>query len=258
MNELIEYKVENRIAFICLNRPEKRNALSATFVTAISESLYKAQEDKDVKVIIIHANGSAFCSGADLESLQSLQTNTYEQNVADSEHLSRMFYQVYTSSKPIITAVQGPALAGGCGLATLSDFTFATHEATFGYTEARIGFIPAIVSVYLQKKIGDTKARQLLLSAEIMSAEKAKAQGLVYEITTAEELLPAAIALATTLVKQNSAQSMAATKALLIETAKLPLQEALTAAIHANAQARASHDCQKGIAAFLNKEKIVW
>jgi len=258
MENLVLFEIKDRIAFICLNRPEKRNALSAAMVSALSEAFFKAQESEQVKVIILHAVGSAFCSGADLESLQSLQTNTYDQNVADSEHLSRLFYHIYTSAKPVIAAVQGPALAGGCGLATLADFTFAVPEATFGYTEARIGFIPAIVSVYLQKKLGDTRTRQLLLSAEIMKADKALAQGLVYEIVHPDELLTAATSLAQTLIKQNSAQSMAATKALLLDTANMPLQEALSTAIHANAQARASADCQKGIAAFLNKEKIVW
>lgn len=255
---LVLSHTEDHIGILTLNRPDKRNALSFDMVTALKDTLQAAIDDPMVKVILIQAEGKAFCSGADLESLQKLQTNTYEENLADTQHLKELFQMVYTSPKPTLSLVEGPALAGGCGLATLTDFCFASSTASFGYTEVRIGFIPALVSVYLQKKLGDTRARQLLLSADILSAEEAKHWHLVYQVAEAGAIKQLAYDFAKRLSVQNAGPSMAATKALMLEVAEIPLEEALLTACHANAKTRASEACQRGIAAFLNKEKIVW
>lgn len=255
---MINYEVKNRIAYITFNRPEKRNALSFDMVSHIMVNLNEAIADDGVRAIVFMGAGKAFCSGADLESLQQMQSNTFDQNLADSKHLLNLFQLIHSCPKLTIAAVDGPALAGGCGLATLTDFTFASEKALFGYTEARIGFIPALVSVYLTRKIGETKAKHLLLNAAILSPEEAKDYDLVYQIVPSEQLGETVTAFAEKLVAQNSGSSIALTKELMIATEHLELTEALQVAAVANANARASADCQKGIASFLEKTTPSW
>ncbi len=158
----IEYAVADRIGYITLNRPDKRNALSFDLVKELKEAFARAEDDAAVKVIVLRANGEAFCAGADLAYLQNLQKFSHVENLADSNHLKELFLQIYILKKVVIAQVQGHALAGGCGLATVCDFSFSVPEAKFGYTEVKIGFIPAIVMVFLIRKIGEGKARHLL------------------------------------------------------------------------------------------------
>lgn len=255
---LVLIHTEDRIATLTLNRPDKRNALGPALIEALHQALSSLAQDPAVKVIVLTGAGKAFCAGADLESLQALQTNTWDDNLADSQKLQALFETIYTLPKPLIARINGHALAGGCGLAALADFSIAVPEAQLGYTEVRIGFIPALVSVFLVRKIGEGKAREILLSGEVFSAEKAAHIGLIGEVVPAEELDARVYGLARTLVEQNSAQSMAATKALLAQLSGLDVFAGLNAAARANATARATPDCQKGIAAFLSKEKVVW
>ncbi|MGY6744610.1 MAG: enoyl-CoA hydratase/isomerase family protein [Cecembia sp.] len=254
---IITYKKE-RIGYIELNRPEKRNALNAEMVVALKEAIGNFERDKEVKVMVIKAAGKAFCSGADLAYLQSLQTNTFEENLADSQSLKDLFYSIYTSPKIIIAQIQGHALAGGCGLATVCDFSFAVPEAKFGYTEVKIGFIPAIVKVFLLRKIGEGKAKQLLLDGDLISAVEAQAMGLVNWLVSADQLEERVYEYAQKLIRQNSEQSMALTKEMIGRVQEKTLEEGLQYAAAMNAKARGTADCQKGIAAFLNKETINW
>ena len=252
------YEVADRIATITLNRPEKRNALNAEMVTALKAAFSRAETDQEAKVIVLAAAGEAFCAGADLAYLQQLQNNSYEENLADSSHLKELFLQIYTHPKVVIAKVQGHAIAGGCGLATVCDFSYTVPEAKFGYTEVRIGFVPAIVKVFLLRKIGEGKARELLLSGELINAQRAADIGLVNGLATADELDATVSAFATSLVRKNSGQSMAFTKQMIAAVQEMGLEEGLQHAAEVNAKARASEDCQKGIGAFLNKEKIKW
>lgn len=255
---LVLYSVADQTAFITLNRPEKRNALSPELVTELKAAFNKAEEDPAVKVVVLKANGESFCAGADLGYLQQLQNFSFEENLADSNHLKELFLKIYTLNKVVIAQVQGHALAGGCGLAAVCDFTFAVPEAKFGYTEVRIGFIPALVSVFLIRKLGEQKARHLLLSGEIIKAEAALTYGLITEVTPATELENRVKEFTQNLIKQNSAQSMQLTKHLINEVQNRTLEEALSFAANQNAKARATEDCKKGIAAFLNKQDIKW
>ena len=255
---LVTYEVADRIATITLNRPEKRNALNAEMVTALKAAFSRAETDQEAKVIVLAAAGEAFCAGADLAYLQQLQNNSYEENLADSSHLKELFLQIYTHPKVVIAKVQGHAIAGGCGLATVCDFSYTVPEAKFGYTEVRIGFVPAIVKVFLLRKIGEGKAKELLLSGELINAQRAADIGLVNGLATADELDATVSAFATSLVKKNSGQSMAFTKQMIAAVQEMDLEEGLQHAAEVNAKARASEDCQKGIGAFLNKEKIKW
>lgn len=254
----ILYDIANRVATITLNRPEKRNALNAELVKELSEALSKAESDESVRAIILKANGNTFCSGADLEQLKAMQTNSFDENVADSNRLKELFKKIYTLKKIVIAQVEGFALAGGCGLATVCDFTFCTPESKFGYTEARIGFVPAIVMVFLIRKIGEKKAAQLLLTADIISAPEALQLGLVNYVIEATSIEKSVSAFAQKLITQNSAQSLATTKAMINEVQAKSLEDALNYAANQNAIARSTTDCKRGIQAFLNKESLSW
>lgn len=256
--EYIQVATQNRIAFITLDRPEKGNALNYDLVKELKAAFTAAEEDEAVKVIVLRANGDAFCAGADLAYLQKLQQFSYEENLADGKHLNELFYKIYTLKKVVIAQVQGYALAGGCGLVTSCDFSFAVPEAKFGYTEVKIGFVPAIVMVYLLRKIGEAKAKQLLLEGELITAEQALSMRLVNKIVDAKDLDEAVLAFATRLVENNSANSMMLTKQMIAKVQSMDLQDALSYACEMNAKARASEDCKAGIDAFLKKAKIRW
>lgn len=255
---LVLYDVKDRIGYITINRPDKRNALSFELVAELKSAFNQAENDAAAKVIILRANGEAFCAGADLASLQKLQSNSFEENIADSNHLKELFLKIYQLKKVVIAQVQGHALAGGCGLATVCDFVFAVPDAKFGYTEVKIGFIPAMVLVFLIRKIGEQKSKQLLLSGDLVQGSDAANLGLVNFIEGKEELETKTAEFAKRLIKNNSAHSMALTKQMIDQVQSMPLSEALTYAAKMNAEMRASDDCKKGIAAFLNKENLIW
>ncbi|MBX7204053.1 MAG: enoyl-CoA hydratase/isomerase family protein [Bacteroidia bacterium] len=258
MDKMVLYHSENRVGYITLNRPEKRNAMNAAFVGEIKETFKQAEANDNCKLIVLKANGDAFCAGADLSYLQSLQTNTYDENLQDSQHLMELFRMIHLSSKVVIAQIEGPAMAGGCGLATVCDFSFATPESTFAYTEVKIGFIPAIVMVFLIRKIGEGKAREILLTGDIFSAEKAQNYGLVNFVKPADAIENEVKAFAERLCKTASAQSLKTVKEMIAGVQDSTLDEALMYAAKMNAAARATDDCKKGIAAFLNKEKLTW
>ena len=254
----IEYTAEDRIGYITLNRPDKRNALNADVVTELKQAFEFAENDPAVKVIVLRAAGEVFCAGADLAYIQELQGFGYTDNLEDSTHLMQLFHQIYTLKKVVIGQVQGHALAGGCGLAAICDLTFAVPEALFGYTEVKIGFIPAIVSVFLLRKIGEARTKQLLLSGHPVLAPAALDMGLVTFLAPRDELAAQVRAYAQRLCRENSAQSMEVTKEMLARLPELPLEDALRYAAQRNAEARGSDDCRRGIAGFLSKEKLAW
>lgn len=256
--KVVNYSVLDRIGLITLNRPAKRNALSFELVDELKAAFAQAESDNGVKIIILKSTGEAFCAGADLGSLQGMQESSFDENLRDSRHLKELFLQIYTLKKIVIAQVQGHALAGGCGLATVCDFAFTVPEAKFGYTEVRIGFVPAIVMVFLLRKIGELKARQLLLTGELMSGDQAQAFGLVNFVVSPEKLETAVLDFTRRLIKNNSAQSMELTKRMIAEVQVLPLNEALEYAATMNARARSTEDCKKGIRAFLDKRELEW
>lgn len=256
--EYIHITIENRIGTITLNRPEKRNALSHTLVTELKTAVNQLENSNDVKVIVINARGTAFCAGADLGDLEKLQNFSYEQNLADSGNLAELFYKIYTSKKVFIAEVQGHALAGGCGLATICDFVFAVPDAKFGFPEVKIGFIPAIVMVFLLRKIDGGKTRELLLSGDPINATQAHDLGLVTNIVSSDNLATECQKFARHLVVSNSAHATMVTKEMMARMEGEHLKETLSYAVEMNAKARESEDFKRGISAFLNKEKLRW
>jgi methylglutaconyl-CoA hydratase len=258
MSNLVQYEVKDRVGYITLNRPEKRNALSYEMVSEIKLAFMNAEADKECKVVVIKGSGEAFCAGADLAYLQQLQTNTFDENLADSRHLMELFQFIYHSNKVVISQINGPALAGGCGLASVCDFSFATPESTFGYTEVKIGFVPAIVMVFLVRKVAEKNAREMLLTGDVFKADKALQYGLINYIIEPDELDDVVYKFAQKLCNQTSIQSVELIKEMLANVQSMDINEALEYAAQTNAKARATDDCKRGIAAFLNKEKLSW
>jgi len=254
----IECSVKDRLGFIMLNRPEKRNALNFEMIEELKEAFSTFERDREVGMVILGARGQTFCSGADLAYLQEMQLNSYAENLADSNHLKELLLQIYTLKKVVIAQVEGHALAGGCGLASVCDFVFSVPDAKFGYTEVRIGFIPAIVLVFLIRKIGEGKVKQLLLSGDLVSAEGARHLGIVNEIISDNKIAYEVIAFAQRLLHDNSTQAMMVTKQMIATVQSMSLEGALSYASEMNARARESDDCRKGVAAFLRKEKPAW
>lgn len=256
--DLIEYSISDRIAVIKINRPDKRNALNPKLVNQLTLCFRKAIADPLIKVIILKAAGEVFSAGADLEYLRQLQQSTFEDNRQDTVALTQLFLLIYESPKLIIAQVEGHAIAGGCGLITVCDLVFAVPEAKFGYTEVKIGFIPALVSCFLIRKMGEGRAKELLLSGDLISANAAHSYGLINFILPAEEIEVGVLEYASLRVNTVSANSVALTKQLLSAAQNLSLEESLELAINLNIQTRSSEDCKRGISAFLNKEKLNW
>lgn len=254
----LKYEVSRKIAFISLNRPEKRNALNDEVITELSLAFNRASHDEAVKVIVLKAEGKVFCAGADLDYLQKLSKNPYEENLKDSNNLKDLLHLIYSLKKIVIAQINGHAVAGGAGLVMVCDFAFAVPDANFGFTEVNLGFIPALVSVFLLKKIGEGKTRELLLSGDLISAESAKNYGLISHVIPQDTLEEEILKFTEALIKNTSSLSIALTKELLIKNQEHTLSQALDSASEFNAKMRSTKDFQKGVQSFLNKEKPKW
>jgi methylglutaconyl-CoA hydratase len=252
----IKLAQDSGIATLTLNRPDKRNAISFELIDDLLRGLNEVRRSP-AQVLIVTGAGKAFCSGMDLENLKQLAGQSPEENRQDSETMARLLRTVYDFPKPTIAAVNGPAIAGGTGLATLCDFTLAVPEAKFGYTEVRIGFVPAIVSTFLLRQVGEKQARDLLLTGRVFEAEEAHRLGLVNEVVAADKLMIRAREIATQLM-ENSPTSLTFTKRLLSDHADATLDTQIAAAVRENAEIRNTPDFREGIASFLEKRKPRW
>lgn len=246
------------VGVITLDRPEKRNALSFDLIAELKVAFERYENDEQINVIILRANGPSFCAGADIADLQKLQSYSFEENLADSNHLKELFLRIYTLKKVVIAQVQGHALAGGCGLVTVCDFAFAVPDAKFGFPEVKIGFIPAIVMIFLLRKVGEARVKQLLLSGDTFSANQAMQTGLVFEIIESENLEARVMEFAKRLIRTNSSHAMMLTKQMITKLHSMSLLESLSIAADMNARARETDDFKRGIQSFLNKEKPSW
>jgi len=247
---------DGTLALITLNRPDKRNAISATMIAELLSALDQVASGTE-RVAIITGAGKAFCAGMDLDALKSLATQSPEENLADSRRTAGFFRRLWSFPKPLIAAVNGAALAGGCGIATLCDFTIAASEAKFGYTEVRVGFIPALVSMFLERQVGEKLARDLFLTGRILDATEAKAIGLITKIVPGDQLLLAARELAATLIA-NSPGSIEATKRLLVHASEAEIDRRIELAMAESVAIRSTSDFREGLAAFLEKREPRW
>lgn len=247
---------DSAVATITLNRPDKRNAISYELIEDLINALDEVNTSS-ARILIVTGAGKAFCSGMDLDNLKSLIGRTTEQNIEDSQIMARLFRSLYEFPKVTIAAVNGAAIAGGTGLALLCDFTLAAPDAKFGYTEVRIGFVPAIVATFLLRQVGEKTARDLLLTGRIFDASDALKMGLINEIVPLEKLLDRARELATQLA-ELSPLSLFHTKRLLTAHARADLDSQIDSAIRENAGIRETADFREGIESFLEKRKPNW
>lgn len=252
----LQFAIDGELATITLNRPDKRNAISPEMITDLFAVLDEADRSA-ARVVILTGAGKAFCAGMDLEALRNLATQTQKQHAADAKRMGEMFYRVYSFPKPMIAAVNGPAIAGGTGLATLADFTLAVPDAKFGYTETRIGFLPAVVSVFLLRQVGEKVTRELLLTGRLFDAEEARKFGLVTEIVSTDKLMERARELARALAA-SSPTSLALTKRLILRWNAKEIRRDLAIAIRESAAIRRTSNFREGLSAFLEKRAPQW
>jgi methylglutaconyl-CoA hydratase len=246
----------DEVRTITLNRPDKRNALCPLLMQEISQAFSEA-EDSDCRVVILTGAGPAFCAGLDMEHLSTLHATTEEEGRRDSENMANVLRTLYEFPKPVIAAVNGPAIAGGMGLAILADFTLAVPEAKFGFTEVKLGYVPALVASFLLRHVGEKVTRELLLSGRLIKAQEAYHLHLVTQIVDSDELIQTAYAHAQGLL-QNSPQAMREIKLLLATHSKRRLDEEIEDAIEVNARQRSAEDFREGVQAFLKHRKPEW
>lgn len=248
---------KGRVRILTLNRPEVRNALGGELRTALAGALDAAAEDEATRAVVLTGAGKAFCAGLDLRELERLATRGAEDNRADSRALADLLLRVATLPKPVVAAVNGPAVAGGAGLVAACDLAVIDREARMGFSEARIGFVAALVSVFLVRQVGEKHARDLLLGARLVTAEEAATYGLVNEVVSPGEALASAVRRAQDLAR-NAPGSLALTKALLTRVPSMSLEDGLRHAVEVNASARESDELREGVRAFLEKREPRW
>jgi methylglutaconyl-CoA hydratase len=255
---MLDIEIRKRVGYLTLNRVEKKNALNFEFIQRIKTALDELAIHPEVKLLVIKSKSDVFCAGADLEYLISLKNNSFENNVSDTRHIAELFDKIYNFPKLTIAQVEGHAIAGGCGIATACDFCYAIPDAKFGYSEVRIGFVPALVSVYLVKKIGESKARELLLTGKLVSGEEAYRLGIVNAIVTKETITDYIDDLAIQMVDSTSEISIRETKKLLVDLHDKSWEEAIELATLTNAKMRETGDFKKGLNSFIEKMKLTW
>ena len=251
MLEII-YKVENSVATITLNRPEKRNALNDSLINSLKEYLHKANDDNVLRAIIIRGEGKDFCSGADLSALQKIAESDVLENLEDANNLAELFILIRKIKIPVIAAVHGRALAGGCGLATACDIVLATKSARFGYPEVKIGFVPAMVMAILRRNLSENRAFELITKGFDFSSDEAERIGLINRVFY-DETFENDVRNFVSDYKKVSRSAVILSKRLLYQMDGMNFETALNTGVDVNAIARMTEDCQKGIAKFLEK-----
>ena len=241
------------IRLLTLNRPEKRNALNGTLISALKTALRDADEDEDLRAIVIRGAGQDFCSGADLESLRKISESSYEENLEDALELGELFALIRRVKVPVIAAVRGRAFAGGFGLAIACDIILSNAASSFGFPEVKIGFVPAMVATIVRRNMSEKAAFALLTLAYEMSATELSNIGLVQEVLNVETFEQDVITFAMQYAKLSKS-AVGMTKRLLYEIDGMTFGDAIELGAEVNAEARMSEDCKNGIAKFLNKE----
>jgi len=252
-NNTVLYQVAGAVARVTLNRPEKRNALNEALVADLKDALLKADNDASVRVVVILGAGRDFCSGADLASLQKIADGSVGENVDDARSLMELFMLLRQIQVPVVAAVRGKALAGGCGLASACDLVLASADARFGYPEVKIGFVPAMVMAILRRNVSEKRAFELITRGAEIGAEEAKDLGLVNQVFPDEDFETAVTAYLRGFEKMSKS-AIALTKKLLYQMDGLSFGAALETGVDVNVIARMTESCQKGIARFLKKE----
>jgi methylglutaconyl-CoA hydratase len=246
------FAVADGIARITLNRPEKRNALNDAVIAALKDALRLADQDESVRAVILAGAGADFCSGADLVALQEISTTSVAENLQDARSLMELFMLIRQVRIPVIAAVRGRALAGGCGLATACDIVLASRSARFGYPEVKLGFIPAMVMAMLRRSVSEKRAFELVTLGAEFSAEEATVFGLVNHVFD-DELFDGDVERVARQFHKVSRSAVSLTKQLLYQIDGMSFEKALDSGADMNVIARMTANCRKGVAAFLKK-----
>lgn len=252
-NRVVLYTNEASVGRITLNRPEKRNALSNEVIAGIIEALREADGDERTRAIVISGSGKDFCSGADLSALKKISQSSVAENMEDARSLMDLFLLIRKVRVPVVAAVRGRALAGGCGLASACDIVLASNSARFGYPEVNIGFVPAMVTAILRRNVSEKHAFELITHGSEIGAEEARHIGLVNHVFS-DESFEADVAAYLRGFELVSKSAVALTKGLLYQTDGMTFSDAMETGVDVNVIARMTEDCQKGIARFLKKE----
>jgi methylglutaconyl-CoA hydratase len=251
-NRKVSYSVDKGVARITLNRPEKRNALDDEMIAGIRGGLGESAHDEAVHLVLITGAGNDFCAGADLAAIEQLSHGTVMENVADARHLGDLFLEMRRYPRPIIAAVRGRALAGGCGIATAADFVLAAESAQFGYPEIKIGFVPAMVMAILRRSVSEKRALELLATGEIIPARTALEIGMITRVF-ADAAFDNEVQSYVAQLATRSSSALALTKSLFYQMDTVAFDAALSAGVQTNALARLTEDCQRGIQWFLKR-----
>ncbi|MBI4546412.1 MAG: enoyl-CoA hydratase/isomerase family protein [Ignavibacteriae bacterium] len=250
---------DDRITTVRLNKPDRRNALDDVMIRELTEAFNAINRSQTSRVVILTGAGKSFCAGMDLEYLQRCSQLGHEENLEDARNLMKLLQLVNNFKKPVIAMVNGPALGGGCGLAAACDFVFAAKEsAKLGTPEVKLGFIPAVILIYLIKKMGEGRAREFVLMGDILDADTAKEKGLVTEVIEDDQLTFKVYEFAKTIVRTTSPSSVSLTKELFSRFDEMDYKSILDYAVNLNALARKTEDFKKGITSFLKKENLEW
>jgi methylglutaconyl-CoA hydratase len=251
-SQSVIYAVEGTVALITLNRPEKRNALNDELISSFKASLREADSNEAVRVIVITGAGADFCSGADLAALQKISESSVTENLEDAQSLMELFALIRRVRVPVVAAVRGRALAGGCGLATACDLVLAARSARFGYPEVKIGFVPAMVMAILRRNVSEKRAFELITRGAEIGAIEAERIGLVNQVFE-DEKFEEEVENYVAGFERVSRSAVMLSKRLLYHMDGMTFDSALQAGVETNAIARMTEDCQKGIARFLKK-----
>ncbi len=251
-NEVLLYEVRDAVGTLTLNRPDKRNALNAELIEALKAGLTRAAQDPQVEVIVLRAAGADFCAGMDLAQLQRIAQLSLLENRADAASLAALYQQFRNTSKPVIAAVHGRALAGGAGLAASCDLVLATRSAQFCFTETRIGFVPAMVAAIARRNLTEKQAFEVLTLAKPFTAEQAFAYGFINRVCDDDQLEPALSEFVND-VTRVSASAVQLTKSLLYQTDAMTFEQAIQLGADTNTLVRMTPDCQAGVQKFLSK-----
>jgi len=250
----ILYKVEGGIAEIVLNRPEKMNSLDEELIHDLGDMMRDFSVNEEVKVVVLTGAEGNFCSGLYLDYLQKISEYDILQNKEDSRKFKNMLLNIYNCQKPVIAKVKGYCLAGGCGIASACDIIIADETARFGYTEVKIGFIPAIVMLFLLKRVSETHAKDLLLTARMINGDDAYRMGFINHYVHSDDL-DAKVNETAQMLMKNSGTSLKLTKEMFTNIAGMDFEKALEYACDLNAVTRMTPDCKNGVAKFLSKQK---
>lgn len=253
--EALEVRRDGDLLRVTLADPRRANALSPRMVAELTDLYCRTLRDDGVRAVLLAGAGRHFSAGADLDHLRALRDAGPEENLADSRRLRDLFEAVLRQEALTIALVHGACVAGGCGLATAHDFVVAAEAATFLYSEVRIGFVAALVATFLPLRVRGADLRELLLFPRPLPASRALEIGLVNRVVPGERLVAVGDELAAEVLTNASSESIARTKRLLLEVLGKPLDQALALAAEANAAARATEDCKRGIATFLETKQ---